>query len=101
MKPSPLAEELTAETEVEATVLKLTRHVSAKIGIDCFRVIATHLAQALKADCVFIGEFTPGSVQRVTTLAASLEGEQASLTFDLAGSACSRIAATRRPLLCR
>jgi PAS domain S-box-containing protein len=101
MKPSPVAEELTVEADAEATVLKVTRQVSAKIGIECFRAMAAHLAQALKADCVFIGEFTPGLVQRVTTLAASVEGEQASLTFDLVGSACSRIAATGKPVLCR
>ena len=101
MKPSPLAEELTVGTDAEATVLKLTRQVSAKIGIDYFRAMATHLAQALKADCVFIGEFTPGSVQRITTLAACLEGEQASLTFDLLGSAFSRIVVTGQPFLCR
>jgi len=59
MKPSPVAEELTVGADAEATVLKITRQVSAKIGIHRFRVIATYLAQALKADCVFIGEFTP------------------------------------------
>jgi hypothetical protein len=74
MKPSPLTEELTVETDAEATVLKLSLQVSAKIVIDYFHVTATHLAQALKADCVFIGEFTPGSVERVTTLSASFEG---------------------------
>jgi hypothetical protein len=79
---SLLAEQLTVETDADATVLKLTRQVSAKIGLDWSRAMAAHLAPALKADCVFVGEFTPGSVQRVTTLAACLEGEQASLTFD-------------------
>src|SRR5260370_40636196 len=101
MKPSPVAEELMVEADAGTTVLKVTRQVSAKIGIDCFRVIATYLAQALKADCVFIGEFTPGSVQRVMTLAAFPEGEPASLTFDLAGRACSRIAVTSKPFVCR
>src|SRR5260370_4302925 len=101
MKPSPVAEELMVEADAGTTVLKVTRQVSAKIGIDCFRAMATHLAQARKADCVFIGEFTPGRVQRVMTLAASPEGEPARLTFDLAGSACSRIAGTGGPFVCR
>jgi len=81
MKPSPLAEELTVEAEAEATVLKVTRQVSAKIGLDFFHAMATHLAQALKADCVFIGEFTSGPVQRVAILAASPARELAALTL--------------------
>jgi two-component system cell cycle sensor histidine kinase/response regulator CckA len=95
------AEELPVGTGAEATVMRVTRQVSAKIGIDCFREMVTHLARALKADCVFVGEFAPGLVQRVTILAASLEGEPASLTFDLPGSACSRVAVTGKPFLCR
>jgi hypothetical protein len=101
MKPSPLAEELIAEADAKTAVLEVTRQVSAKIGIDCFRVIATYLAQALKADCVLIGEFTAGSVQRVITLAAFPEGEPPSSTFDLAGIACSAMAVTGKPLVCR
>src|SRR5260370_41722839 len=101
MKPSTVAEELMVEADAGTTVLKVTRQVSAKIGIDCFRAMVTHLAQALKADCVFIGEFTPGRVQRVMTLAASLEGEPTRLTFDLAGIACSSIAGIGQPFVCR
>src|SRR5260370_38164422 len=101
MKPSALAEELIAEADAKTAVLEVTRQVSAKIGIDCFRVIATYLAQALKADCVLIGEFTAGSVQRVITLAAFPEGEPPSSTFDLAGGACSAMAAPGNPPVCR
>ena len=75
--------------------------MSAKIGIDYFRAMVTQLALALKADCVFVGEFAPGLAQRVNILAASVDGEPSSLAFDLAGSACSRIAATGKPVLCR
>ncbi len=99
MKPSPLTEELTVAAD--AAALKITRQVSARTGAEYFRAITNHLAEALNADCVLVGEFTPGSVERVTTLAACLEGEQANLTFDLAGSACSRIARTRKPFVCR
>src|SRR5258708_40161798 len=63
MRSSPLAQQPTVG--VDATALKVVRQVSAKIGIECFRALTTHLAQALKADCVFLGEFTSGSVQRV------------------------------------
>ena len=99
MRSSPLAQQATVG--VDATALRIVRQLSAKIGIECFRALTTHLAQALKADCVFVGEFTSGSVERVTTLAAYLEGEQGSLAFDLAGSACSIIAVTGKPYICR
>ena len=99
MKSSPLAQQ--QKVGVDATALKVVRRVSAKIGIECFRALTTHLAQALKADCVLVGEFTSGSVERVTTLAAYLEGEQGSFAFDLVGSACSRIAGTSKTYVCR
>jgi two-component system, cell cycle sensor histidine kinase and response regulator CckA len=103
MRPSPLAEEVTdgADAGADAAALKITRQVSARIGGECFRVMATSLRQELNADCVFIGEFTLGPLERVTTLAGCLEGGQPELTFDLAGSACSRIAATGKPVICR
>jgi PAS domain S-box-containing protein len=101
MKPTSLPEGLTAEADTETTVLSVTREVSARIGIDYFRGMATRLAQSLKADCVLIGEFTTGPVQRVITLAASLEGQESDLTFDLAASVASRIAATGKPVICR
>jgi hypothetical protein len=97
MEPGPLAEVVGSD----ASVLKITRQLSARIGGEYFRAMSTYLTQELKADCVFVGEFTPGPVERVTALAACLEGEQANLSFDLAGSACLRIARTGQPLLCR
>ena len=100
MKPSPLAEELIAEADAKTAVLEVTWQVSAKIGIDCFRVIATYLAQALKADCVLIAEFTAGTVRRVITRRFS-RMRAASSTFDLAGSGCSAMAVTSKPLVCR
>src|SRR5215475_13554245 len=101
MKPVLLDEELTVGTGAESTVLRVTREVSSKIGVEYFRAMSHQLAEALEADCVFIGEFLPGARRRVTTLAACSDGEQANLTFELAGSACSRIAATGKPLVCR
>jgi signal transduction histidine kinase/CheY-like chemotaxis protein len=105
MKPQPLqegpAEGTATAFEAEETVLKLTRHMSVKIGLDCLRAMVTHLAEALQADHVFVGEFTPGAVPRFTILAAFVEDEVANLIFELTGSVCSRIAATGKPVLCR
>jgi two-component system cell cycle sensor histidine kinase/response regulator CckA len=99
MEPGPLAGELAVGAD--AAALKIMRQLSARIGGEYFRAMTTYLRQELDADCVFVGEFTPGSVPRVTTLAACLEGDQANLSFDLAGSACSRVARTGQPFLCR
>jgi hypothetical protein len=99
MRPGPYAEEpsVASSRRVLASsrrVLKATRQLAVAIGSDSFQAMATHLTQALEADCVWIGEFVPGPAKRVLTLAAFLEGESGSLTFDLDGSACARIAAT-------
>ena len=83
------------------TVLELTGRVSVKIGIGYFRAMVAQLAEALGADHVFVGEFTRTPVPRVTILATSVEAEVTNLTFELAGSVCSRIAATGKPVVCR
>jgi hypothetical protein len=88
-------------SEAEQTVLELTRRMSNQIGLGCLRTIVADLAEALRADHVFVGEFTPGSIPRVKILAASWEGEAADLIFELAGSVCARIAGTGRPVVCR
>ena len=105
MKPLALREALEGEldtvAEAKETVLELTRQVSVKIGLGYFRAMVTHLAEALHADHVFVGEFAPDLLPRVTILAASVEDEPASLVFELAGSVCSRVVATGKPVLCR
>src|SRR5262249_53310106 len=74
--------------------------VAATIGADFFRAIAIHLAKALEADCVLIGEFVGGQVERVITLGACLDGQPASFEYDLAGSACAQLA-VGKPCICR
>jgi signal transduction histidine kinase len=103
MKPKPrnLEGELDTAVEAKETVLELTRQVSVKIGIGYFRAMVTQLAEALGADHVFVGEFTPTPVPGITILAASVEDEVANPIFELEGSVCSRIAATGKPVLCR
>jgi two-component system, cell cycle sensor histidine kinase and response regulator CckA len=105
MKPRPAPEQpavgMADPLDGEGTVLKLTRQMSVQIGLVYLSALVTHLAEALKADCVFVGEFTPNSVTRVAILAASLESEQESPAFKLAGSVGSRMAVTGRPVLCR
>ena len=105
MKPQLVPEESAVGTVTasvsEGTFLKLTRQMSVEIGLGRLRTMVHNLAEALHADGVFVGEFTPNSVTRVTILAATPESELANPPFALAGSACARIAVTGHPVLCR
>src|SRR5437773_11617693 len=72
--------------------LQVARKVSATIGAEFFSAIATHLAQELAADCVYLGEFAGGQIQQVRPLAAFLDGVPDPLEYPLAGSAAEEIA---------
>jgi PAS domain S-box-containing protein len=62
--------------------------VSATIGIEFFQSMVRHLCAALSADCVYIGEFIGGQVERVRVLAAVVRGEpDRNFEYVLAGSA--------------
>jgi hypothetical protein len=80
--------------------LQIARQVSATIGNDFFRAMAKHLAQALAADCVFVGEFVGGQVERVKRLAVFAGAEPDDFEFELAGSAAAEIA-LGKAILCR
>jgi PAS domain S-box-containing protein len=73
--------------------------VAATIGADFFCAIAKHLAKALSADCVLIGEFAAGHMECVKTLGACLDGHPANFEYELAGSA-SALVASGRPCSC-
>lgn len=66
MKTAPSARELPAPFKLK--VLNVARQVAASVGAETFRSIATNLAAGLEADCLWIGEFVAGPVQRVRTL---------------------------------
>ena len=105
MKPKLVPEEAAArmatKPETEGTVLELTRQMSVEIGLSCLLTMVRYLAEALRADCVFVAEFTPNAVPRVTILAATPESEHAIPPFALAGGVCARIAGTGKAVLCR
>ena len=81
-------------------VLQIARRVSATIGSDFFHAVAKHLAAALAADCVYVGEFGGGQMERVKTLAAFAGDESLSVEYPLADSASAQIA-LGKPVLCR
>src|SRR6516164_563711 len=82
-------------------ILQIARQVSATIGAEFFRALVEHLSEALAAECVYVGEFVGGQVERVKTLSASVDG-QTDVAFDypLAGSA-SAPAALGAASVCR
>jgi two-component system, cell cycle sensor histidine kinase and response regulator CckA len=73
------------------SLLLVARRVAATIGTDFFRATAKHLAEALTADCVLVGEFVGGHVERCRSLAAWLDGGPADFEFALAESATSQV----------
>jgi two-component system cell cycle sensor histidine kinase/response regulator CckA len=83
------------------SVLQIARRVSATIGTEFFRSMVQHLSEALAADCVYLGEFVGGPVERVRTLAACVDGQgDRSFEYPLAGSAAADVA-LNKPCLCR
>jgi PAS domain S-box-containing protein len=76
----------------EHSVLQIARRVAATVGADFFNAIAIHLSKALSADCVLIGEFVGGPMERVKTLGAAMDGKPTSFEFELAGSAAATVA---------
>ena len=85
---------------IDRCVLQVASRVSAAIGEEFFRSVVEHLAEVLKADCVYIGEFLGGHVERVKTLAACLDRRPVSFEYELAGSASAQ-AALGKACICR
>jgi two-component system cell cycle sensor histidine kinase/response regulator CckA len=82
------------------SVSQIARQVSAAIGEEFFKSLVTNLAEALSADCVYLGEFVGGQAERVRTLAALVNGQQRySLDYVLAGSVAALVA-TGEPWSC-
>src|SRR5262249_11361448 len=72
---------------------RIARQVSAAIGTEYFQALAKQVGQALDADCIYIGEFVGGQIERVRTVAACMEQERMeSLEFPLAGSPDAEVA---------
>lgn len=73
------------------SLMRVARKVAATIGTDFFQATARHLATALTANCVLIGEFVGGHVERCRSVAAWMDGAPAELEFALAESAVAQV----------
>jgi PAS domain S-box-containing protein len=89
-----------SSSAIDRRVLQVASRVSAAIGDEFLRSVVEHLAEVLKADCVYIGEFVGGQVERVRTLAACLDRRSISFEYELAGSAVAQ-AVLGKPCICR
>ena len=70
---------------------RIGRKLEASIGAEFFQVMARHLASALEADCVLVGEFVGGREERCRTVAAWMHGAPADFDYALAGSATAAV----------
>ena len=79
---------------------RVARQLSATIGLEFFQAIARHLAAALTADAVLIGEFLGGREERCRSVAAWMDGAPAEFEYPLAESATAAVLQDK-PGLCR
>jgi two-component system cell cycle sensor histidine kinase/response regulator CckA len=80
-------------------VSQIASQVSAAIGEEFFKSLVTNLAEALSADCLYLGEFVGGQSERVRTLASFTNSESCSSDYVLAGSVAALVA-TGEPWSC-
>lgn len=73
-------------------VLKVAQAVSATVGKSFVQSLVEHLAEALKADCVYVAEVTGGLTSKIKTVAV-LRGGVASENFDqgMSGTAACQV----------
>jgi two-component system, cell cycle sensor histidine kinase and response regulator CckA len=79
---------------------QIASQISAAIGQDFFESLVTILAEALNADCVYLGEFVGGQAERLRTLAAFVNGQpDCNADYVLAGSVAALLT-TGEPWSC-
>ena len=84
----------------QKNVSQIASQVSAAIGEEFFESLVTNLAEALNADCLYLGEFVGGQFERVRTLASFTNSEsQCSSDYVLAGTVAALVA-TGEPWSC-
>jgi two-component system cell cycle sensor histidine kinase/response regulator CckA len=72
---------------------QIASQISAAIGQDFFESLVTILAQALNADCVYLGEFVGGETEKLRTLASFVNGQpECNADYVLAGTVAALLA---------
>jgi len=96
-KPGSIAAGINASRRLN--IAEITRQISATIGAEFFESLVRNIGHSLNADCVYIGEFVGGQVERVRKLASFGKGLGSDGDYALAGSAITQIA-LGEPLCC-
>ena len=85
---------LRIEAAERRRVQRITQRISSTLGNDFFQSLVKHIAGALGADCVYVGELIHGESDRVRTLAVCLKGELSeNFEQELPGSASAHVVA--------
>jgi DNA-binding NtrC family response regulator len=82
-----------AGSRLEHLVAQIAEGLAGQTGDSFFRSLVHHVASALDADFVMVGQLQPGS-ERIKTLAAYGGGEGA-FEYELAGSPCENVVQKR------
>ncbi len=86
-----LVQDITGRKRYEELVENIERGVSIKIGDDFFRSLTSCLAEALKADQVFVCELLDRDTERVRTIAAVIDGRESEpFEYSLPGTPCEK-----------
>ena len=86
MAPNPRNKPMSPTSSAQG-LLTIARQVSEKVGTEFFSVLVHQLGEVLGAECVYIGEFLEGRVNRVRTLAVQIKGRRLELfEFPLSGT---------------
>src|SRR5579872_4051278 len=74
------------------SIPEIASQVSATIGAEFFDSLAKNLGESLNADCLYIGEFVGGQIERVRTVAAYMDDDvRYSSDYTLAGSVAAQV----------
>jgi len=93
LKEAQKEEARRAPGTTQRSMQQIASHVLATVGAEFCESLVRNLAETLAADCVYLGEFVGGKVERARTLAVSMEGkaEGGFNHYPLAGSIAAQV----------
>ncbi|MCC6141572.1 MAG: PAS domain-containing protein [Nitrospira sp.] len=84
--------DLTGQKQEQEAHEHLIQGITSAVGDSFFHSLVTHLAAALQAEYVVIGQFANEQADRIRTLAVAAEGKRGdNFDYDLAGTPCSQV----------
>lgn len=84
--------DLTGQKQAQEAHEHLVQGITSAVGDSFFHSLVTHLAAALQAEYVVVGQFANEQADRIRTLAVAAEGKRGdNFEYDLAGTPCSQV----------